>query len=298
MAKRLPSLNVLNVFEAAARHLSFKQAADELCISPPAVSHQVKVLEEQLSVILFKRLNRALELTADGQEYFNDVQSALLQLHQATDRLIERQQPTVFRISSIPFITNSLLIPNIQSFKNQQPNLRINIQSQIQRANLGEEKIDVAIRHIKGDEPDLHYEELSPVLITPMCSPSYWEAHKTDDALQLKNHRIIRLSVDQGSWPLWQNEWGYELLPEDELSLDNYQAVLDSVLQGMGLAMGYLPALKTLLEEEKLILPFPNKVTEFGQIYLVYQKSDVSSPTIQSFQTWLKAVISALGSDK
>ncbi|GAA3929169.1 LysR substrate-binding domain-containing protein [Litoribacillus peritrichatus] len=297
MAKRLPSLNVLNVFEAAARHLSFKKAAEELHISPPAVSHQIKVLEAQLGAVLFRRLNRALELTPDGEQYFQEVQGALLQLHLATDRLIEKQQPSVFRISSIPFITNSMLIPNIQSFKDEHPDLRIEIQSQVHRANFKEEQIDVAIRHIKGNEPELHYEELSPVLISPICTRAYWQNHQPNNRTTLDHHRIIRLSVDPNSWSLWQREWGINSLPNDELSLDNYQAVLDSVVQGLGLAMGYLPALKTLLQTEKLMLPFPDQITEFGQLHLVYLKSEMNNPQIQSFQIWLKQVISDI-SDK
>ncbi|GLQ29602.1 LysR substrate-binding domain-containing protein [Litoribrevibacter albus] len=297
MAKRLPSLNVLNAFEAAARHLSFKKAAEELCISPPAMSHQIKVLEAHLGVALFKRLNRALELTAEGNQYFQDVQNAMLQLHRATDRLMTKHQPSVFRISCIPFITNSMLIPNIQSFKDEHPELPIDIQSQVRRANFKEEHIDVAIRHTKGDEPELHYEALSPVLISPVCTYDYWERHRNDQTKVLDQHRIIRLSVDPNSWQLWQQEWGFKGLPNEELSLDNYQAVLDSVVQGLGLAMGYIPALKELLRTKKLMLPFPDQVTEFGKLYLVYLKSEANDPRIQSFQTWIKRVISS-NSDK
>tara|TARA_R110002072_G_C7968764_1_gene534566 strand:- start:3899 stop:4168 length:270 start_codon:yes stop_codon:yes gene_type:complete len=89
MALRLPSLNVLIEFEAVARHLSFKGAAEELCISPPAISHQIKVLETHLNKQLFKRLNRALALTSAGQTYYEDISGALVKLHQATDRVIE-----------------------------------------------------------------------------------------------------------------------------------------------------------------------------------------------------------------
>jgi LysR family glycine cleavage system transcriptional activator len=297
MAKRLPSLNVLNAFEAAARHLSFKKAAEELCISPPAVSHQIKVLEQQLGVVLFKRLNRALVLTPEGQQYFEDVKRALLQLHRATDRLMSDKAPSLFRVSCIPFITNSMLIPNIQSFKDQHPEMRIDIKSQVQRANFKDEQIDVAIRHIKGNEPELHYEELSPVLISPICSPSYWEAHHPHNTRTLEHHRIIRLSVDPNSWRLWQEDWGVEGLPDDELSLDNYQAVLDSVVQGLGLAMGYLPALKALIRAQKIMMPFPERVSEFGKLYLVYLKSESENPEIVSFQAWLKEIINSI-SDK
>ncbi len=291
MAQRLPSLNVLNVFDAAARHLSFKQAADELCISPPAVSHQIRVLEEQLGVLLFKRLNRALQLTPEGQTYHLDVHNALQTLHRATHKLLSKPASTPFRISSIPFISNSLLVPNIQKFRTAHPELQINIQSQIQRVDFNLGDIDVGIRHKKDEHIDLHFEDLATINITPVCSPAYLAANPDMGASkQLNDHCLIRLSVDQQVWPYWLKAWSLGFKPENELTLDNYQGVLDAVKQGLGLAMGYLPLLNPLLKSGELVLPFPEQVSEYSQIYLVYPKSQINNPNIQSFQHWLKSL--------
>lgn len=298
MSQRLPSLNVLNVFDAAARHLSFKQAADELCISPPAVSHQVRVLEEQLGVLLFKRLNRALELTPDGKTYHLEIHEALQKLHAATNRLLKKQPDTAFRISSIPFLTNSLLVPNIQKFRENHPELRINIQSQTQRVDFGLGEVDVAIRHKRGEEAELHYEELSTIYISPVCTPDYLETHNTLTNKELKDHCLIRLSVDQHAWPFWLKTWNQGLEPENELSLDNYQAILDAVKQGMGVAMGYRPFLNPLLKTGELVSPYPDQVSEYNRIYLVYPQKQVNNPNIESFQRWLKSLFQTLYSDK
>jgi len=298
MSSRLPSLNLLTVFEAAARHLSFKNAAEELCISPPAVSHQIKVLEKQLDVSLFKRLNRALELTSVGQTYFEEIRGALRQLNQATSRVIERHDKHSFRINSIPFITNSLLVPHIQKFQNKHPELIIQISSQIQRTGFFLDDTDVAIRHKKGDEPSLHYQALSPVLITPVCSPEYLANQHQSGSIALRDFRLIRLSTDKESWPYWLTAWESDFFPEEELCLDNYQAVLDAVKQGMGLAMGYLPSLLPLIEKGELVLPFPNQISKFNQLYLVYLKTEKSNPEIASFQSWLLDLVNSLWSDK
>jgi LysR family glycine cleavage system transcriptional activator len=295
MALRLPSLNVLIVFEAAARHLSFKHAADELCLSPPAISHQIKVLETHLNKRLFKRLNRALELTHAGQIYYEDIRGALAELHQATDRMMGDDEKTIFQINSIPFITNTLLIPHIQPFRDNNPNLRISIKSQTQRTDFTFGATDVAIRHQKGDEPNLHYELLSPVFIAPICSPDYL---KTRPSLQLNDLKIIRLESDQYSWPYWINKWNKGRLPEEELCLDNYQAVLEAVKQGVGLAMGYFPSLIPMLEQGDIVLPFDKQISEFDHLYLVYSETNKQSSTILSFQLWIKQLIHQLLSDK
>jgi len=298
MSTRLPSLNVLTVFEAAARHLSFKNAADELCISSPAVSHQIKVLEKQLEVSLFKRLNRALELTPVGQTYYEEIRGALKQLNQATNRVIEKEERASFRINSIPFITNSLLVPHIQQFQNKNPDLIVKITSQVQRTGFFLDDTDVAIRHKKGDEPGLHYEKLTPILITPVCSPEYLKKQCPTNSSELEKFRQIRLSSDKHSWPYWLSVREKNLSPEEELCLDNYQAVLDAVKQGLGVAMGYLPSLVPLLESGELVLPFPNQICEFNSLYLVYSKTEKSNPKIQSFQSWLLSLIESLWSDK
>mgnify|MGYP000040488401 FL=1 len=298
MTTRLPSLNLLTVFEAAARHLSFKNAAEELCISPPAISHQIKVLENQLNVSLFKRLNRALELTPVGQSYYEEIRGALRQLNQATSRIIERDDKQSFRISSIPFITNSLLVPHIQEFQNKHSELNIQISSQIQRTGFVLDDTDVAIRHKKGDEPSLHYQVLSQILITPVCSPVYLSSKHHSGPIELKNFRLIRLSTDKQSWPYWLEAWKNNFFPEEELCLDNYQAVLDAVKQGMGIAMGYLPSLLPLIDSGELVLPFPNQISKFNHLYLVYLKAEKSNPEIASFQSWITNLVNDLWSDK
>ncbi len=295
MNKILPSLNILRVFVVAARHLSFKKAAQELFVSPPAVSHQIRALEKQLGILLFVRLNRSLALTPQGQEYYLQVNQALKMLDDATQNLIKQQ---VFNISSIPFITNALLIPNIQSFKDAHPDLSLQISSKIQRADVSQGEVDVAIRHRKGDESDLYYQRLASIKITPICSQQYWQSVPAAQRQDMACHKQINLSVDTRSWPHWLQEWGHKSTPQNALSLDNYQTVVESVKQNMGLAMGYLPAVYTHLSGQKIIAPFPQQVSEYGDMYLVYKRENAQKPQVKAFQSWLEALLTSLNSGK
>tara|TARA_R110002072_G_C7968764_1_gene534565 strand:- start:3252 stop:3899 length:648 start_codon:yes stop_codon:yes gene_type:complete len=200
-----------------------------------------------------------------------------------------------FQINSIPFITNTLLIPHIQQFKDTNPDLRINIKSQIQRTDFIFGETDVAIRHQKGNEPSLHYEPLSPVFITPICSPEYLRKKSSP---QLSDHKLIGLESDRYSLPIWGKQWNQDSPPEDELCLDNYQAVLEVVKQGTGLAMGYFPSLVPLLKKGCIVLPFPKQISEFDQLYLVYLNTNKLNSTILSFQCWIKQLTRELLSDK
>jgi len=295
MAVRLPSLNVLTAFEAAARLVSFKEAANELCLTPSAVSHQVKVLEKELNLVLFKRLNRALELTPEGQKYYLSIKGPLNQLKQATEDLLAGEYGGAFRINSIPFITNTLIIPHLQDFKNSHKNLHIQIESRIKRVDFGAGNTDVAIRYKKGNEEDLHYEEITPIAITPVCSKQYLDDYLTKKGRK-KNapHHLIRLTNDPVSWPRWIDQWQKGLEIQDELLLDSYQGVLDSAQRGLGLAMGFLPAMLPYLKSGELVLPFKDQECESGHLYLVYPKQNAHKAVIQSFQTWFKSLIQAL----
>ncbi len=293
----LPSLNALRVFEAAARQLSFKDAAKELFISPPAVSHQIRALEKQLNVQLFERLNRALQLTPQGDTYFKKVKSGLHALQEATSELLASQTQKVFNVSCIPFLTNALLIPNIQSFKKQYPHQNVQIFSQTKPADLMLGEADVAIRHQKGNEKGLHYEWLSKVHITPLCSESYWNGLAENKRQNPAFHNMIDLSVDTHSWPHWLKQFEYEAAPKKVITLDNYQAVIESVRQGLGLAMGFKPVINTSLSQEKIITPFSDQVCDYGDLYLVYGVQQAQNPQVLEFQVWLKNLVNGLSDE-
>lgn len=282
--RKLPSLKLLVTFEAAARHLSFKAAAEELFVTPSAVSHQIRTLEEALKTSLFIRLNRSIELTEEGQSYFAQVEDAIRTLYSATDTLLAKGDQKSLLIHSIPYLTNTYLVPNIKSLKDAHPDMKIAIESRVERARLGDPNrsdIQVAIRHGKGDDDKLVYETISPVRISPVCSPSY-------DLEQSLTQ--IKLSTDSMSWLKWQSDWQMPLTFIDEISCDGMQAVVDLTEQNLGIAMGYFPFIDNKLASGELVLAYPGRSSELDALYLTYAKTDRDEAVIAALRSWLKAI--------
>lgn len=288
---RLPSLNLLRAFECAARHLSFKKAADELCVSQPAVSHQIRTLEEQLEVELFVRLNRKIELTALGEEYFHQVQDGLNRLKKATINLESNKERPLFVINTLPNLVSLLLVPYIDSFQQAQPGFNIRLDSDASRVDFKTGKLDVALRHQMGDEPDLIYIPLTKVSITPVCSPDYFDKHPEVDIETFQNARIIKETIGPNTWRKWLTDWDYSVPPGNEMLLNTFQSSMEAVKGGAGIAMGYKPTIGPMLRRGEIIAPFPDKVSDLGDLYMVYHKRDISRPIMNEFELWLKNVV-------
>ena len=145
MSRRLPPLNALRAFEAAARHLSFTKAADELHVTQAAVSHQIKALEEWLGLPLFRRMNRALALTEAGQSYLPPVREAMDTLSQATDRLIRADSSGTLTISTMPSFASKWLVPRLMRFQKRHPEMDVRVHSTAQVVDFARHDVDLAI---------------------------------------------------------------------------------------------------------------------------------------------------------
>ena len=283
MASRLPSLNLLTIFDAAARHLSFKLAADELCLSPSAVSHQIRTLEKQLNCQLFIRGNRFIELTEAGSHFHSKVIEGLGLLRGAVESLTLTEAIRPFSISAIPFVVNGFLIPNLKQFNDDNPHIHLDLLSQTQRVSVDQGQADLAIRHGKDDLSKLKYVHLSSVSIIPVCSPDYWYRYQQ---AQVK-HRLIGLKQDPKAWQVWLNRHALTFDHHQvELSFDNYEAVKRAALEGLGLAIGYLPALSSWLQSGQLIAPFAKPV-DYGDMYAVCTRQRFDEPDVQAVLGWL-----------
>ncbi|MEC8428945.1 MAG: LysR family transcriptional regulator [Pseudomonadota bacterium] len=284
--RKLPSIKLLVTFEAAARHLSFKDAADELFVSPSAVSHQIRTLETALNTSLFARSNRSIELTREGHAYFQEISQAIRTIHRATESLMSESGERSLLISCIPYLTNTYLVPNLKSFKTLYPNLKISMESRIERSKLNAphwQDLQVGVRHGKEDNNGLYYEEISPVKISPVCSP--------DCSLEQPLTKL-EFSADSFSWQKWQSDWAMEIEFKDSLSCDGMQAVEDMAQQGLGIAMGYFPFMSTKVSGGDLILPYPSKMSDLDSLYLVYPEKDRGDPILVTLSSWLKEILS------
>lgn len=294
---KLPPLNQLKAFEAAARRGSFKEAAEELFVTAPAISHQIKSLEAFLDVALFVRYNRQIVLTDAGHRFFADVSKAFATIREATDAISNYKTVPSFVINTLPNIAALLLIPHIHEFQQHHQGFNIELVADTKRADFDNEKLNVAIRHKLGDEPDLVYIPLLKVSVSPFCSKWYLEENPQILSGDFSRIRLIRVTADPYNWDLWLSEWNINK-PTNELRIGSLQASVDATINGGGIAMAYFPMFQHLLKTKPLVMPFPDKKSQYGEMYLVYKAENVGVPIYQAFEDWLKTIISREWSDK
>ncbi len=289
---RLPSLNLIRVFETAARRMSFKGAAEELFVSPPAVSHQIKALEDSLGVTLFKRENRKIALTAEGKRYYLHVKRGLDLIDSATLAVRQQRRKRRFVVNTLPNIASLLLFPNIHHFQARYPDLSIQIESDVARIDFDKSEVMVAIRHECGHEPGLTYHPLVRIALTPICTRRYLDQHPGLRQADFSGCRLIKISGDTYQWPRWQAEWDARSEISDELVVSTVQASIEAVKSDVGVAMGYLPtAYQFMRRDSDLVLPVPDRVTRHGECFLTYRNEDAGDEVIKTFHDWVVGVI-------
>src|SRR3954466_9288237 len=178
MTARLPSLNGLRAFEAAARHLSFTTAASELNVTQTAISHQIRRLEEELGLRLFIRKNRALALTPQARDYLPGVRAAFNDLRLATDRLLRKEDDKVLTLSTLASLAAKWLLPRLTDFQEQHPGIDVRITTSTSLVDFQRDDVDAAIRYGRGQWPGLRADWLMADELFPGCTPSLLRGDK------------------------------------------------------------------------------------------------------------------------
>src|SRR5712672_2502560 len=200
MTARLPSLNGLRAFEAAARHLSFTVAASELNVTQTAISHQIRRLEEELGIRLFIRQNRALALTPEARDYLPGVRAAFNDLRLATERLLRRENDHVLTISTLASLAAKWLLPRLSSFQEAHPGIDVRITTSTALVDFRAGDVDAAIRYGRGHWPGLRADQLFPV-----CSPALLTGNRPLRCPEdLRDHVLLHTSnIYTDDWRLW-----------------------------------------------------------------------------------------------
>ena len=199
---RLPSLNALRAFEAAGRHLSFTRAAEELHVTQAAVSHQIKSLEEQLGIRMFRRGPRGLLLTDAGQSYLPDVREAFQRLTFATDRLLEDDARGAITVSVLPSFAARWLVPRLTRFRADHPDVEVRVSADDRLADFDRDDVDEAIRYGRGDYPGLKSDRFLSEELFPVCSPDLLARLPLDRPEDLGRHTLLHddMRID---WSVW-----------------------------------------------------------------------------------------------
>src|ERR1700761_17428 len=205
MTARLPSLNGLRAFEAAARYLSFTQAASELNVTQTAISHQIKRLEEELGIQLFLRKNRTLALTPQAKDYLPGVRAAFNDLRLATDRLLRTDDDSVLTISTLASLAAKWLLPRLSTFQEAHPGIDVRITTSTSLVDFQRDKVDAAIRYGRGHWPGVRAEWLTADELFPVCSPPLLEGDKPLRCPEdLAHYTLLHTSGGYGDdWRLW-----------------------------------------------------------------------------------------------
>lgn len=290
-----PPIQWLPVFEAAARHLSFKAAAEELCVTPPAVSQQIKVLEDYLNTQLFDRQGRSLRLTQAGSYYFRIAHNIMKQ-HAKGFRDFERyfHNPTL-NVSSPIFIAQELLIPNYTQFKDYAPGLELRIITGNELVDFDQEAVDAAIRFGDGNWPQLDRRLLCDVELSLVCSPDYFEANFKDDDFPLTEHSLedqTLISLYDGLRD-WKEQFP-RLKAKQSIIADSYFAVTRLAEEGQGIAVGLKPIINRLLKHKRLI-EIPTRPIHSNRAYwLVSPQESTRAADIDAFYHWTVPLFQSL----
>ena len=205
MPRRLPQLSALRAFEAAARHVSFTRAAEELCVTQGAVSHQVKALESDLGIKFFNRERQRLTITAAGQEYLAVVRDALDRIATGTERLVQRQSSGLLTVSTSPDFAAKWLIHRLGRFAEVHPEIDLRVSATMHHVDFAREDVDIAVRHGVGHWPGLHVTRLCSEHLFAVSSPTLaLQLGRPDDVLKFP---LLHLD-DRTAWFAWLDAAG------------------------------------------------------------------------------------------
>ncbi len=294
MPRRIYPLNALRAFEASARHLSFVKAADELSVTPAAVSHQVKKLEEFLGFQLFRRRSRGLLLVESGHSLLSELSEVFLQLDKAMERVIDHDSRGTLTLSVAPTFAVMWLIPRLQKFYALYPDIDVRISTALRLIDFQRDEFDAAIRLGSGQWFGLETIMLFEETVSPMCSPRLLEgpdAIKSPDDLRkqvlLHNHSMD-YDPDAPTWEKWleaAGASGVDASRGTHFSLPDHG--LQAAIDGAGVVLGWSFLSASHLAAGRVVEPFDLTLPLGASFFLVYPEAHSLRPDIVAFRDWL-----------
>lgn len=293
MTARLPSLNGLRAFEAAARHLSFTLAASELNVTQTAISHQIRRLEEELGIRLFVRQNRALALTPEARDYLPGVRAAFNDLRLATDRLLRKDDDKVLTVSTLASLAAKWLLPRLTDFQEQHPGIDVRITTSTSLVDFQRDNVDAAIRYGRGQWPGLRADWLMADELFPVCSPSLLRSNKPLRCPEdLKSHMLLHTSnANSDDWRLWLTAAGLpaDIARQPGITFDMIFMTIQAAIDGIGVAMGRTSYVQDDIAKGRLVVPFKIALPADAGFYLVAPEGRREAPKLAAFREWMIA---------
>lgn len=289
-------LSKLYTFEVAARHESFALAAEELSLTPSAVSHQINLLEKELNIKLFLRLHRKVKLTTEGQRILAALQFSLDSLNVEIKALQNQQLVGSLTIYARPSIAQCWLVPQLPDFIQRYPLIQLSVLTGNEDVNFQRSGIDIALYFDNQPSFQLNYQYLMDEYIIPVCSPTYAEKFNLYDHLDnLKNctllHDCQAWSNGTGAdeWNSWTQHFNVNMDHSSEMSFDRSDLALIAAKNHLGITMGRKKLVEKDLESGELVMPFKNMYLKCDQHYYITSLKNNELPKVKAFSDWIKA---------
>jgi len=311
MARRFPSLNALRTFEAAARHLSFSAASEELNVTQAAVSRQIRALEEDLGVKLFRRMTRAVELTEEGILLFPPLRDALDQIERATNRIWGNKGSGILTISVLPTFSVKWLMPRLLNFSEQHPDIEVHLVNSIKPADFEKEEMDLAIRvgsveaGLSAEEKpridlvmakawgQLQVEVLMPDELIPVASPKYAEQFGAmTDPSATERMTLLNMATRPNAWNDFFRAIRWEVAAHPHTtSYGHFFMTIQAAIEGRGVALVPKVLAQGDLNAGLLVQMMPHGISSDGEYCLIGRKRSWDQGKVRIFRDWLRQEI-------
>ncbi len=289
MARRLPPLNGVKAFEAAARSESFTRAAEELNVTQGAISHQVKALETTLGLKLFHRERQRLILTEAGRDYLAIIRDALDQIAAGTERLLQRQQSGVLTVSTSPDFAAKWLVNRLGRFAEKHPGVDLRVSATTHYVDFARDDVDVAIRHGDGNWPGLDVQRLYSERLFPVCSPKLVTGrNRIRKAADLLKFPLLRLE-DTKNWTRLFEAAGVKADVGPGPVLNRASMLIDAAIDGQGIALARTALAAWDLVNGRLVRPIDVSLRMANTYWFVCPKAASNVPKVAAFRNWVFA---------
>ncbi|MDG9783011.1 LysR substrate-binding domain-containing protein [Metapseudomonas otitidis] len=286
--RRLPSLTALRTFEAAARHAHFGRAAQELCVTDSAVSHQIRQLEEQLGVTLFEREGRQVRPSAPARRLLHSLQQAFELILDACDELRDPGSQAQLRVAVTTELAQKWLVGRLADFAERHPQITLHLHEQPLEAQLPGAEMDVAIIYGTGPEDASGYfvRPLPTLQFFPVCSPGLFNQSPLKHPRDLARHCLLHDDQDGKTWNAWLATHAADLRPARHLYLGHAGLTMEAAARGQGVAIGDNLTSAEDLASGRLVRPFAAQVPSLGQYALVCERLRLDKPAVAQFVDW------------
>ncbi|MQQ08766.1 transcriptional regulator GcvA [Epibacterium sp. SM1979] len=289
MSDRLPPLTALRAFDAAARHMSFAKAAEELNVTPAALSFQIKTLEEHLGEKLFRRLNRAVALTEAGRTLAPGVAEGFLTLSEAWTATRRLQDNSTLTVTAGPALTAKWLAPRLYEFARSHPDIDLRFSATLRMVDLEREDVDIALRFGLGPDEGLNVVPVPPEWVTPVMTPELADRYTTPESL-MKAPLIFDESIDfldpPCDWPTWFRTQNIGYVPTHGLRFSQADHAVDAAITGAGVVLGRRSMVLTDLHTGRLVAPFKTALQTKAKFRMISAPGSEDRPQVVAFRDW------------